>query len=94
MAILNKTSLTICRKTAALTICWKKPTRDDVRECDGRAYVRGSSEIANLHTRIGKRRERHPADAKVLHLRSEGVRGRTPVGSNPDAVVSWFEDSN
>ena len=73
-AILNMASLTIHRKTLALTIRRKKPTRDDVRECDGRAYVRGSSEIANLHTQRGKRRERHPADAEVLHLRSEAVR--------------------
>ena len=45
-AILNMASLTIRRKIAALTIRRKKPTRDDVRECDGRAYVRGSLEIA------------------------------------------------
>ena len=87
-------NLTIRRKKAAITIRRKKQTRDDGRECDGRTYVRGSSEIANLHTRRGKRRELHSADAEVLHLRSEGVRSRTPVGSNPDAVVSWFEDSN
>ena len=64
-----------------------------MKDCDGRSYVRGSSEIANLHTRRGLRRERHPADAEELHLRSEGVRRRAPVGSNPDAVVSCFEDS-
>ena len=85
--------LTIRHKTAALTIRRSKPTRDDVKECDGRSYVRGSSEIANLHTLRGLRRERHPADAEELHLRSEGVRGGTPVGSNPGAVVSCFEDS-
>ena len=85
----NIAGLTIRHQTAALAIRRKKPTRDNVKECDGRSYVRGSSEIANLHTR----RERHPADAEELHLRSEGVRRRTLAGSNPDAVVSCFEDS-
>ena len=49
-AILNMASLTIRRKTAALTICRKKPTSDAVKKCAGRLYVRGSTEIANLHT--------------------------------------------
>ena len=53
-AILNMANLTIHRKKAALTIRRKMPTRDDVREFDGRVYVRGSTEIANLHTRCGK----------------------------------------
>ena len=86
-------SLSIYRKISALTMRQKKLTRDAVKKCAGHSYVRGSSEIAYLHTRRGKRRERHPADAEVLHLRSEGVRSCTPVRSNPDAVVSWFEDS-
>ena len=88
MAILNMANLTIRDEIPALTICRKKPTTDAVKKCAGHSYVRGSSEIANLHTRREKQRERHSADAEVLHLRSEGVRGRTPVGSNPDAVVS------
>ena len=46
-AILNMASLSIRCKIAAFSIRRKKPTRDDVREYDGRAYVRGSSEKAN-----------------------------------------------
>ena len=80
-AILNMASLSIRRKIAALTIRRKKPTRDDVRECDGRAYVRGSSEKANLHTRRGKRHKLHPADAQVLHLRSVRLLDRTQMPS-------------
>ena len=85
-------NLTIRRKKTALTIRRKKPTRDDVRECDGRAYVRGSSEIANLHTRRGRRRKLHPADAEVLHLRSEGVRSHLGMRiQTKDTTASGFD---
>ena len=33
------------------------------------------------------------ANAEKLHLRSDGVLRRTPVGSIPDAVVSCFVDT-
>ena len=62
----NMASLSIRHKIAALNLRRKKSTKDDVRECDDRAYVRGSSEKAHLHTRRRKPMQTPPSGRRSI----------------------------
>ena len=79
---------------AGVTLRRKKPYGNDVKKkCAGLTYVCGFAYLANLHTRRGNRRKRHLAASVNMHLRSDGVLRRTPVGSSPASGVSCFVDT-